>query len=92
LTLTFNNTLYIADYQNSRIQMFIAGSSIGETVAGFANATQVTTSNGFRYSSDVLVDSNGNLYVADMGNSRIQFWPSGASYGTTIAGSGKTNC
>lgn len=89
LTLGFNNTLYVADYQNSRIQMFAPGSSIGQTVAGLTNGTAVITSNGFSYSSDVIVDSNGNLYVADMGNARVQFWPNGASSGTTVAGGGK---
>jgi sugar lactone lactonase YvrE len=89
LTFNFNNTLYIADYQNNRIQMYLPGASIGTTVAGFSNGIQVTNSSGFAYPADVVVDSDGNIYVADSYNSRVQFWSNGASYGTTIAGSGK---
>ncbi len=89
LTVNFNNTLYIADYQNSRIQMYLRGAGTGTTVAGFSNGTMVNSLYGFMYASDVVVDSNGNLYVADVGNFRVQFWLNGASSGTTVAGSGK---
>jgi hypothetical protein len=34
----------------------------------------------------MYMDSNNNLYIADSGNQRVQFWSYGASYGTTIAG------
>lgn len=88
MSLNFKNTLYIADNQNNRIQMFLVGTSTGTTAAGFANGTAVTTSSGFTYCFDVVVDSDDNLYLADLGNSRIQFWPNGGSYGTTVAGSG----
>ena len=89
LALNFNNTLYIADYQNHRIQMYLPGTSTGKTVAGFFNATAGSGSSGLNSCSDVLIDSDGNLYIADMGNNRIQFWSNGASYGATVAGSGK---
>ncbi len=89
LTVNFNNTLYIADYLNSRIQMYLHGAATGTTVAGFSNGTMVNSLYGFMYASDVVVDSNGNLYVADVDNFRVQFWLNGASSGTTVAGSGK---
>ena len=34
----------------------------------------------------VFVDASGNIYVADLGNSRIQKWAPGATSGTTVAG------
>jgi hypothetical protein len=33
----------------------------------------------------MYIDSNNNLYIADSGNQRVQFWSYGASYGKTIA-------
>jgi len=69
--------------------MYLASASTGTTVAGFSNGTSATSSSGFENPSDVVVDSNGNIYVADLYNSRVQFWSNGASYGITIAGSGK---
>lgn len=63
--------LYVADRYNGRIQLFMAGSSVGITVAGIfrkrgMNATllQAPWSVGF--------DSQLNLYVADADNHRIQ--------------------
>ncbi len=69
--------------------MYLRGAGTGTKVAGFSNGTMVTSSYGFMYTSDVVVDSNGNLYVADVDNSRVQFWLNGASSGTTVAGNGK---
>ena len=35
---------------------------------------------------NLFVDNNYNMYIADSGNHRIQFWPAGATLGTTVAG------
>lgn len=90
LTFDYKNTLYVADYGNSRIQMFSSDFSIGTTIAGFPNATQVHGNNGFHYATDIIVDSDDNMYIADFGNNRVQLWTKNASYGTKIAGFGKT--
>jgi hypothetical protein len=39
----------------------------------------------------IFVDINFDLYVADCGNNRIQYFPSGQLNGTTKAGNGATN-
>jgi hypothetical protein len=39
----------------------------------------------------VTLDVNENLYVTDTGNDRIQFWPNGGIFGSTVAGTGKQN-
>lgn len=82
------NSLYIADAANHRVQKYLYNSSSGTTVAGQANGASGTGANFFRYCSDVAVDSNGNIYVADILNSRIQLWANGSSTGTTAFGNG----
>ena len=88
LHLDWSNTLYIADRSNARIQKYARDASFGETVAGQASGITGTGSDVFNFPSDVQVDSNGNVYVADTSNQRIQLWSSGSSTGVTIAGRG----
>jgi len=87
--LDYANNLYIADRANHRIQKYLFGSSIGQTVAG--NITGGSSSDKLLCPSRVLIDSNENLYIADSCNHRIQFWRKGVNFGTTIAGTGKKN-
>lgn len=63
-----------------------SGTTIAGQTAGAANATSA-----YLYSPcDVaVVDSTGDIYVADTFNHRIQFWASGSSSGVTIIGNGK---
>ena len=81
--------LYVADYYNNRVQMFLPGSLIGITVAGQTSATPGSTAFDLRNPTSVLVDSNGNLYVSDSGNHRVQFFSNGSLSGVTVAGTGK---
>jgi hypothetical protein len=55
------------------------GAASGATVAGQSSGTLSTTLNALSNTGDVVLDSSGNLYVADTGNHRIQFWAVGAS-------------
>lgn len=85
-----SNTLYIADWNNNRVQKWLYGASNGITVAGQANGATGSNSSFLSSATGVAVDSSGNVYVTDVGNARIQLWSSGATSGTTIAGtSGK---
>ncbi|CAF4238753.1 unnamed protein product, partial [Rotaria sp. Silwood2] len=86
ITLDSSNALYISDQNNNRVQKWLADASTGTTVAGQASAVGGTASNSLDTPSGVLLDSSGNIYVADTNNFRIQYWSSGASSGTTIAG------
>ncbi len=86
LALDSSNTLYIADQQNNRIQKWPMGAVTGTTVAGQSNGISGITSTDLSQPSAVILDSTGNLYVADMGNNRVQFWSNGAPSGSTIAG------
>ncbi|CAF0941675.1 unnamed protein product [Rotaria sordida] len=86
VVLDSSNTLYISDQNNNRVQKWLAGASTGTTVAGQASTVAGMDSNSLDNPSGVLLDSSGNIYVADTNNFRIQYWPQGASSGTTIAG------
>ena len=83
-------TLYITDSYNHRIQRWSYGASSGTTVAGRANGTAGADPSSFDYPAGLIVDTNKNIYVADGANGRVQFWPAGATNGTTILGNGKS--
>ena len=88
LAVDSSKTVYIAERGNNRVQMWLAGASSGSTVAGQSSGTAGTAVNYFNRAGGVVVDSNGNLYVTDPYNHRVQYWPSGSSTGTIIAGTG----
>ena len=82
--------IYVADYNNYRIQKFPPGSTSA------TNGTTVAGGNGGGYGANqlfgpwgVYLDGSGNIYVADLDNFRIQKFPSGstsATNATTVAG------
>lgn len=85
-----SKAFYVADYYNNRIQKFTPSSSIGMTVAGQTGGAFGSTLYDLYHPTSVLLDSNGNLYVSDSGNHRVQFFPNGSTVGTTVAGTGET--
>ncbi len=80
------NDFYIADRVNNRIQKCRVGELTCTTIGGEANAVRGTNMSDLNGPTYMYMDSNNNLYIADSGNQRVQFWSYGASYGTTIAG------
>ncbi|CAF3906871.1 unnamed protein product, partial [Rotaria sp. Silwood1] len=80
-----SNSLYITNFGAHTIVRWIVGSSGWTLVAGSIGSAG-STSTLLNSPSDVLLDSNGNVYVADTGNHRIQFFLSGQRNATTIAG------
>jgi sugar lactone lactonase YvrE len=89
LALDSSNTLYIGDLNNSRVQKWPMGTWIGITVAGLASGAANTTANSLNQVGGIAIDSAGGLYVSDIFNCRIEYWPNGASSGTMVAGTGK---
>ncbi|CAM4765163.1 unnamed protein product [Rotaria magnacalcarata] len=80
--------VFVADWNNHRIQYWEKNATSGKTVAG--NGTRGSTLHQFSYPSRVLVDSKKNIIVADTQNARIMKWPFKSdpktSVGTIIAG------
>lgn len=84
-----DNTLYIADTRNNRVQKWDKTAKQGVTVAGCQNGTSGYNASFLSTPLDVSVDDQSNVvYVADGDNNRIQKWLPNASSGTTIAGNG----
>lgn len=59
-----NNTLYVSDYYNNRVQRFVGGSPTATTVSNLS----------LNYAGDVYVDNSGALYVLDIQNYRVLKW------------------
>ena len=86
LYVDWANTLYIADDANNRIQKYLKDAIFGETVAGDSTGIGGPASNLLNHPSNLAVDLDGNMYVCDRWNHRIQLWKRGASNGTTLTG------
>jgi hypothetical protein len=79
-----SGNIYVADYNNNRIQKWAPGATSGTTVAGGNGAG--SGDNQLNRPFGVFVDGSANVYVADLANNRIQKWAPGAASGTTVAG------
>ncbi|CAF4421598.1 unnamed protein product, partial [Rotaria socialis] len=77
------SVIYIADSLNNRIVKWLPNATSGIVVAGTGNPTSASTD--LNTPKDVFADSSGNLYVADSGNQRVQFFANGSTVGTTVS-------
>lgn len=81
-----NGDVYVADYQNHRIQKFDAA---GGHVLTFG---QLGTGDGDLIAPyDVAVDASDNVYVAESGNNRVSVFTSGGSFMYTFGSGGSGN-
>ncbi len=81
--------VYVADKYNNKIRMIdpvgVVSSYAGSGLPGSADGNYLTAK--FNLPSDVALDTNGNLYVADTGNHKIRkITPAGTV--STLAGTG----
>jgi sugar lactone lactonase YvrE len=83
-----SNSLLIANSVGHNIVRWVVGANSWTLVAGSISGTSGSTSTLLNQPQDVVLDSMGNLYVADGYNNRVQFFLAGQSSGVTIAGTG----
>jgi len=95
VALDGNDNLYVADTGNNRVLYFPAGSTTATGVYGQdASFTDATANNGGLNASSLsapagmTLDLNDNLYIADTGNNRILYYPSGQTTATRVYGQG----
>ena len=85
--------LYIADQGNNAVRKVTAATSIittiaGNGVAGYSGDGGPAARAQLNQPASVAVDSNGNVYICDEGNSAIRKVTAGTGVITTIAGNG----
>ena len=90
MALDWSNTLYIADSFNHRVQKYLRDASFGETVAGQKTGLSGTNSSFLSAPRYLAMETNGDIYVSDTNNHRVQLWTSGSTTGVTVAGTGKS--
>ena len=88
--MDYSNTLYIADSYNNRVQKYLRDASFSETVAGQETGSSGPSTNTFNYTADLVLEVNGDIYVSDVNNHRVQLWTSGSTTGVTVAGTSKS--
>jgi sugar lactone lactonase YvrE len=92
LAIDVDGSLYIADTNNHRIRKVDLNGVIrtigGSGVAGYSGDNQPATAAALSSPSGIAIDGQGNLYIADTGNSRIRKLTVATGLITTVAGNG----
>ncbi|MGA8090545.1 MAG: MBG domain-containing protein [Terracidiphilus sp.] len=93
LAVDSSSNLYISDYQNNRVLFYPAGSTTATQVYGQGGSfTSVNLNNGglgansLNQPTGVALDSSGDLYVCDIFNNRVLFYPYGSTTATQVYG------
>ena len=81
-----SNSLIIMNRDANNIVRWTLGASNWTLIAGDLNGLASNTSDGFSTPRYFAMDPMGNMYIADCGNHRIQFYSVGQTSGLTIAG------
>jgi len=83
LAVASNGEVYVADTWNHRVQVFDAEGNFLRGWGNFAQTAQAVGAEGqFWGPRDVAIDAQGNVYVTDTGNKRVQkFSPEGEFLG-----------
>jgi len=89
LVVDWSYTLYVTDRGAHRVQKFLRGQKNASTIAGQANGIAGSTPNTLYEPTGIFVHDNGDIYVADRNNYRVQYWSNGSSTGETFAGNGE---
>ena len=91
IAIDSSGTIYIADADDNRVRKINPNGSIqavaGTGVAGFAGDGGSSNTAMLSHPYGVVVDAQGNLYIADLGNGRVRKISSGGTI-ATVAGGG----
>ncbi|CAF1240615.1 unnamed protein product [Adineta steineri] len=80
------NSLIITNYNAHSVVRWVVGATSWTLLAGSSSGVSGSSSTLLYNPIGVAVDQYGNIYVADSGNHRIQFFLAGQSSANTIAG------
>jgi hypothetical protein len=89
--IDINNTLYCSLSERHQIMAKSLNNELNPLTIVAGTGTAGSTSNMLKNPRGIFVDSNLDLYVADCGNDRIQWFQSGKLSATTIVGNGSLN-
>lgn len=78
-----NQAVFVVDRSNHRVMRWDNGFITGVVVAG-STSDSGPWSYQFSNPTGMAVDPYGYMYILDTGNSRVQKWFPGATYGTTV--------
>ncbi len=84
-----NGGLYVADYYNNRVLYYARASTKASRVLGQLSMTSsaaFTGATGLNGPMGVAVDGSGGLYVADSGNNRVLYYPTGSTTASVVYG------
>ncbi|CAF4661566.1 unnamed protein product, partial [Rotaria socialis] len=84
IQVTKNGTIYIADSNNHRIQMWTRNASSGLTVAGALSDGPGPWQYQLNKPTTILLDRHENMFILDTGNNRILKWTHGWTYGVPV--------
>jgi sugar lactone lactonase YvrE len=85
--LDSSSALYVSDFFNNRVLEYLSGSTTATSVYGQGGSLTSCSSNqggtvsatSLQTPADAVVDSAGNVYIADAGNNRIVYYPAGST-------------
>ncbi|UJR17548.1 hypothetical protein I4U23_004444 [Adineta vaga] len=78
-----NNSIYVLDSGNYRVQRISVNSISGNTIVNGSNGVGM---NQFLSMDTMSVDRNGSIYILDGSNGRVTKWKQGSSNVTLVAG------
>ena len=86
LYMESNGDLIICDHENNRIQRWVPLATNGTTILGNSSGGPGTGASTFDHTQGFNVDIDGNRYVLDHKNNRVQQFPPNSTTGVTVAG------
>ena len=93
IAVSSRGNIYVADQDGSRVRLITPSGNIttvaGTGVAGFSGDGGPATQAALNFPSDIAVDANENLYIADFFNHRVRRVDTAGNI-TTVAGTGSS--